>query len=170
MMNKREIVKLALAAQPLPYTPWSFGFTQEAFEKLVQHYGTHDLEDILQNHILTVADTYGFFTDIGNDCVRDLFGVIWDRSVDKDIGNVRGQILPEPTLKGYAFPDPHDPQLYQDIETRISRYGDRFRIFDIGFSLYERAWTLRGMVALMMDFLDNPAFVHQLLNTIADYN
>ncbi|MHB8901888.1 MAG: uroporphyrinogen decarboxylase family protein, partial [Thermoguttaceae bacterium] len=37
-------------------------------------------------------------------------------------------------------------------------------------SLYERAWSLRGMVALLMDFLEHPDFVHELLHAIADYN
>jgi uroporphyrinogen decarboxylase len=169
-MSKRDIVKQALAGKPVPYVPWAFGFTQEAYSKLAEHYGTNDLEDTFQNHILTVADTYGFFTDVGQSRFRDIFGVVWDRSVDKDIGVVRGQVLPEPTLKGYAFPDPCDPQLYRDIEPLIARYNDRFRVFNIGFSLYERAWALRGMVDLMMDFLDHPQFVHELMQTIADYN
>jgi uroporphyrinogen decarboxylase len=169
-MSKREIVRQALEGARPSYVPWSFGFTQEAYEKLAAHFGTHDLEDTLQNHILIVADTYGFFTDIGHDCYRDVFGVVWDRSIDKDIGNVRGQVLPEPTLRGYVFPDPHDPLFFKDIPSKIERFGDRFRVFNIGFSLYERAWTLRGMVDLMMDFIDNPGFVHELLNTIADYN
>jgi uroporphyrinogen decarboxylase len=43
-------------------------------------------------------------------------------------------------------------------------------VFQIGFSLYERAWTLRGMENLMMDFIDHPQFVHELLRAIADYN
>ncbi len=43
-------------------------------------------------------------------------------------------------------------------------------MFHIGFSLYERAWTMRGMEDLMMDFIEHPDFVHELLNTIADYN
>ncbi len=51
-----------------------------------------------------------------------------------------------------------------------SREGDRWRVFQVGFSLYERAWTLRGLENLMMDFLDHPQFVHELLNAIADYN
>jgi uroporphyrinogen decarboxylase len=169
-MTKREIVKQALAGQTVPYVPWSFGFTVEAHHKLAKHYGTDDLEGIFQNHILTVADTYGFFTDIGGDCFRDKFGVVWDRSIDKDIGNVRGQVLPEPTLKGYQWPDPLDPVYFADIPALIAKYGDRYRIFSVGFSLYERAWTMRGMVDLLMDFRDNPAFVHELLNTIADYN
>jgi uroporphyrinogen decarboxylase len=57
-----------------------------------------------------------------------------------------------------------------DIPERIERHGDRFRVFQIGFSLYERAWTMRGMTNLMMDFYDHPAFVRELLSAIADYN
>ena len=34
-----------------------------------------------------------------------------------------------------------------------------FRLFQIGFSLYERAWTLRGMENLLKDFLINPGFI-----------
>jgi uroporphyrinogen decarboxylase len=45
-----------------------------------------------------------------------------------------------------------------------------FRLFEIGFSLYERAWTLRGMENLLMDLMINPRFVHELMDAIADYN
>jgi len=96
--------------------------------------------------------------------------VVWDRSVDKDIGIVRGTVLSEPTLKGYRFPDPLDPRFFEDIPSKIARLGDRFRVFQIGFSLCERAWTLRGMQSLLMDFVDHPGFVRELLNVIADYN
>jgi uroporphyrinogen decarboxylase len=96
--------------------------------------------------------------------------VVWDRSIDKDIGNVANQVLPEPTLQNYTFPDPLDARFFADIPDRLARYGDRFRVFQIGFSLYERAWTMRGMTTLMEDFYDNPGFVHELFNAIADYN
>ena len=79
-------------------------------------------------------------------------------------------MLPEPTLRGYPFPDPLDPRFFADIPGRIASHGDRFRVFSIGFSLYERAWTLRGMENLMMDFYDHPGFVDELLHAIADYN
>jgi uroporphyrinogen decarboxylase len=73
-------------------------------------------------------------------------------------------------LKGYTFPDPLNPKCFTDIPASLAVYGDRYRVFNIGFSLYERAWTMRGMENLMIDFLDHPAFVNELLNTIADYN
>jgi uroporphyrinogen decarboxylase len=169
-MIKREVVKLVLDGKQPPYVPWSFGFTREAQEKLVQHFGCEDLEPVLQNHFLYLGEQVGYFTDIGNHRVRDVFGVVWDQSVDKDIGVVERTVLPESDLRDYTFPDPADTRIFADIPHQIETHGDRFRIFSIGFSLYERAWTLRGMENLMMDFHDHPQFVHELLAAIADYN
>ncbi len=169
-MTKRKVIKCVLDGGRPPYVPWSCGFTKEAKDKLREHYAPLDLEDALQNHLLKLGSDIGFFNDLGNDRVQDVFGVVWDRSVDKDIGNVVGCVLPEPTLKGYTFPNPLDPRFFADIPVKIARYGDRFRVFQIGFSLYERAWTLRGMQNLLMDCYDHPDFVHDLFNMIADYN
>jgi uroporphyrinogen decarboxylase len=169
-MTKRDIVRMVLDGKRPPYVPWSFGFTQEATEKLQHHYGSVDLEDVLQNHLLGLGNGIGFFADLGAGHVRDVFGVEWDRTVDKDIGIVACAPLAEPTLHGYQFPDPLDGKFFADIPDKLARYGDRYRVFAIGFSLYERAWTLRGMENLMMDFVENPTFVHELLGAIADYD
>jgi uroporphyrinogen decarboxylase len=169
-MIKREVIRLVLEGKRPPYVPWSMGFTKEAREKLQRHYGCTDIEVPLENHLLKLGSDIGFFSDLGNDRVQDVFGVVWDRSVDKDIGNVEGRVLPEPTLAGYRFPDPLDPRFFADIPGKIERFPDRFRVFQIGFSLYERAWTLRGIERLMTDFYDHPRFVHELLAAIADYN
>ena len=169
-MTKRDVIKLALQFTNPPYVPWNFYFTEEAKQKLINHYQTDDIENFLHNHIIAFGNQTGFFKDIGDKCDKDYFGVIWDRSIDKDIGTVKNCLLPEPTLKNYQFPDPLDPKLFADIELKLDKFGDRFRIFEIGFSLWERAWTMRGMENLMIDFFDFPKFVHELLNSIADYN
>jgi uroporphyrinogen decarboxylase len=169
-MTKREVVGMALDFKRPPYVSWSFRFTREATDKLVGHYGAVDLEPFIQSHFLELGRDIGLFEEMGCDRVRDVFGVVWNRTIDKDIGNVEGQVLPEATLKGYQFPDPLDARFFEDIPERLGRYWDRFRVFCIGFSLFERAWTLRGMEQLYMDFVDSPEFVHELLNTIADYN
>jgi uroporphyrinogen decarboxylase len=170
MVTKREIIRAVLDGQKPPYVPWSCGFTKEAGAKLQLHFAPLKLELALQNHFVKLGSDIGFFTDLGNERVRDVFGVVWDRSIDKDIGNVEGCQLSEPTLEHYTFPDPLDRRFFADIPESIDQSGDRFRVFQIGFSLYERAWTLRGMQNLLMDFRDSPKFVRELLNTIADYN
>ena len=168
-MTKREVIHAVLRYKRPPYVPWSVGLTLEAKRRLQTHLGRTDLEDVLQNHLLKLGNDMGFFEDVGGSHVRDIFGVVWDRSVDKDIG-IAAPVLSEPTLSGYTFPDPGAERFFADIPGKIEQYGDRFRVFQIGFSLYERAWTLRGMEPLMMDFHDHPEFVRELLDAIADFN
>lgn len=168
--SKRDVIRAVLEGRKPPYVPWSFSFTNEARTKLVEHFGTGRLETFLHNHIVELGSAVGFFEKIGPDRVRDVFGVPWDRSIDKDIGNVDEIVLADPDLSGYEFPDPLDVRFFTDIPERIERQPDCFRVFQIGFSLFERAWTLRGMENLMVDFIDHPRFCRDLLRAIADYN
>ncbi|RME68177.1 MAG: uroporphyrinogen-III decarboxylase-like protein [Verrucomicrobia bacterium] len=171
-MTKREVVIEALEGRRPPYVPWSFRFTKEPREMLCQHYGIEeaDLPAKVGNHLVELGSDIGFFEDLGDDHYRDVFGVVWDRSVDKDIGIVADYPLKEPTLEGYTFPDPLDERFFAEIPEKTRRQPDAFRLFCIGFSLFERAWTLRGMENLMMDFFEDPDFVHELFMRIADYN
>lgn len=169
-MTKREVIKMVLEGKKPPYVPWSFKFTLEPKLELQKYYGVDDLDEVLGNHVLQLGSDIGFFDYLGDNLYRDVFGVVWDRSIDKDIGDVRGCLLAEPTLEGYVFPDPLDPRFFANIEPEIARKPEMFRCFQIGFSLYERAWTLRGIENLLMDFYINPDFVHQLLDAICDYN
>lgn len=169
-MNKRDIVKQALDGKNVPYTPWSFRFTVEAADKLKTHYGTDDLVGATNSHFIELGSDVGFYEEMEHSRYKDVFGVIWDRTVDKDIGNVEGSVISEQTLEGYQFPDPLDERFFEDIPGKLEEYEDCFRLFCLGFSLYERAWTLRGMENFLMDLYTNPAFVHELLTAIADYN
>lgn len=169
-MEKREIVKRALDFESIPYTPWHFKFTIEAKDKLSEYLKDQNMEEYLQNHFLELGNDVGFFEFLGNDLYRDVFGVVWDRTVDKDIGIVKEYVLHEPTLKGYTFPDPLDKRFFEDIPGKTEIYSDRFRLFAIGFSLFERAWTMRGMENLLLDFLMHPDFAHELMNSITEYN
>lgn len=169
-MEKREVIKLAIEGQDVPYVPWACSFTSEAAQKLIKHFGQIDLDKVIGNHIVNLGNEIGYFTDLGNDRFQDPFKVIWDRSVDKDIGVVEGHILASPSLQDYQFPNPLEKRFFEGIPAKIERYKDCFRVFCIGFSLYERAWTLRGMENLMVDFIEHPDFVRQLLHAIANFN
>ncbi|MDC7234470.1 MAG: uroporphyrinogen decarboxylase family protein [Spirochaetales bacterium] len=168
-MSKRDVVKTVLDGRKPPYVPWSFSFTCEAIEKLEKHYGPQ-WEKALGNHFTSLGSSVGFFDDLGAGRFRDVFGVVWDRSVEKDIGLPEEVVLKKPTLEDYTFPDPRDERFFNDIPARIEADPDRFRVFCIGFSLYERAWSLRGVENLLMDFYDNPDFVNNLFGSIVDYN
>ena len=137
-MTKSEVIKMVLDGQKPPYVPWSFKFTEEPKLMLQQHYGVTDLDEVLGNHILQLGSDIGFFEDLGNNQFQDVFKVIWDRSIDKDIGDAKGIVHHEPTLEGYQFPNPLDPRFFANIESEIAKKPDMFRVFQIEFSLYER--------------------------------
>lgn len=169
-MTKREVIKTVLDGKKPPYVPWSFKFTAEPLKMLQEHYDVDDLDPVLGNHILNLGSDIGFFDEIEKDMFQDVFGVVWDRSVDKDIGIPRENIIAGPSIEGYEFPDPLDPRFYANIEPEIEKKPELFRVFQIGFSLYERAWSLRGTENLLMDFMLNPDFVKEIFARIADYN
>jgi len=169
-MQKREVIKMVLDGKKPPYVPWSFKFTEEPKKMLQEYYGVEDLDVVLGNHILNLGSDIGFFEEVAPNMYQDVFGVVWDRSVDKDIGMPVEVLIKEPTMDGVVFPDPLDPRFFANIEPEIEKKPDMFRLFQIGFSLYERAWTMRGTENLLMDFLMYPDFVHELFTKIADYN
>ena len=170
-MTKREVIKAVLDGEKPPYVPWSFKFTEEPKKQLQQYYGLEDLDIPLGNHILNLGSDIGFFTEIGPDQFQDVFGVVWDRSIDKDIGDAQSPyVISGPSMEGVIFPDPHDSRFFANIEPEIEKKPDLFRLFQIGFSLYERAWAMRGMENLLMDMMMYPDFVHELFTQIADYN
>lgn len=170
-MTKRDVIIDVLEGRKPAYVPWQFGFTFEAAEKLKQHFHIDHLDAVLGNHFTGFGNGIGFFENLGNDHLRDVFGVVWDRSIDKDIGVVVDAPLKSAAFKGYSFPDPLEPCFFQGMAAGTRLNQDQFRIYSIGFSLWERAWTLRGGIdKLMMDLYDAPEFVHELLTTIADYD
>lgn len=169
-MTKREVVKAALDGRRPPYVPWECGFTTGPRAVLRDYFGTEDIDAAIDNHFVELGHAIGYVEPVGNGRFRDSFGVIWDRTVEQDIGMVEGTVLARPTLRGYRFPDPLEAPHFRQIPAKLAAKGDGFRVFSIGFSLFERAWTLRGMENLLADFHLNPSFVDDLLDAIAEHN
>lgn len=170
-MNKKEVIKTVLDGKKPPYVPWDCKFTIEAMETMRTHYGKDmDIEELVDNHFIKLGQSSGFKIDIGNGRKKDIFGTVWDMTYEKDIGNVEGLVLPEPILEGYEFPDPENPILYAGMEEKIKANPDKFILYSIGFSLYERYWCLRGMENSMLDFMLYPDFCKELFGKIADFN
>jgi len=170
-MTNRERVIASLEHRQPDKTPYTIGFTQKARAKMAEFYGDPDFESKLGN-CFTLLKTVrrDAWQEIEPDLWRDQFGVQWDRSVDKDIGIVVNRLVTPENVAEFALPDAHDPDRFWNYPKTDTDKGDRFYIAEIGFSLFERAWTLAGMQALLESMMCDPDFVHTLLDKILEYN
>jgi len=170
-MTKRERVIVALQHKQTDFIPYEINFTQVAHEKMAKFYGSEDFEQEIGSHI--VASYYdGGTAPMPNkpDYFIDDFGVVWNRTVDKDIGVIENIQIPDPDMSGYNFPHVPAERIRKQCEAVLASAGDRFTCASIGFSLFERAWTLVGMENLLMYMISEPDFVTELMDTIVDFN
>jgi uroporphyrinogen decarboxylase len=170
-VTARQRVWQAIRHEQPDRVPWFLGCTVPARQKLAAHFGPVDLDVAVGNNLVRYkARAPDAFQEIRPGVFRDEFGVVWNRTVDRDIGVVEDYQLADRTLAGYRFPDPHDPRRYAALPAFLAAHPDQFRYVSIGFSLFERAWTLRGMMDLMTDMLEAPAFVDELLDAIFEFD
>jgi len=101
---------------------------------------------------------------------KDEWGVVWDRRIDKDIGNPICGLLDGMNLSALEVPDPLDPRRFEHFDPLIRAHEGRYIIAKFSYSLFERAWAIRGMQNLMIDFIQNPSFVHDLFSVITEFN
>ncbi|MFQ3548469.1 MAG: uroporphyrinogen decarboxylase family protein [Armatimonadota bacterium] len=170
-MTKRERVLSAINHKETDYVPYQIDLTYQAYERLTEYTGDPDWINKIGNHLAFTG--YGKIEEMKDRCgyFQDQFGVVWNRTgADKDIGVIDDIILKDTTLDGYEFPYIDEKEIRAQCEALINSEDDKCKVFGIGFSMFERAWTLRGMENLLADMIMEPEFVHTLLNAICEHN
>lgn len=167
-MTKRERVLDAIGHKETDIVPHHIDLTTEAMEKLLAFTGDDGYFSKIGNHISGAS--YGNWEETSPGFWKDYFGVVWNRTSDKDIGVVEEYLLPEPAMNGLKMPVINEAALRAACEYCLKHAGDTSSIFFIGFSMFERAWTLRGMENLLIDMLTEQDFVHELLDAICEHN
>ncbi|HLP73666.1 MAG TPA: uroporphyrinogen decarboxylase family protein [Bacteroidales bacterium] len=172
-LTKKERVKIAMSHMEADYVPFQMDCLSAAERKLKSHFGEQDLQEVIGNHIAMFEPSYYsiFIKEyIHERKFVDHFGATWELKPNEDIGTVIDNPLKEPSLKGYDFPAAEKIMDLENIPAFIESNNDRFIIGAIGFSLYERAWIMRGIEPVLSDFLMNPGFIDELFDKIIDFN
>lgn len=167
----RERVCQALSHCQPDRVPYHLSFTALAQQKLEAYYGTSALDEVIGNHIVKYkprCDDY--LMEVGPDLWRDEFGVVWNRQGDADVGAVANCVFERRSIAGFAWPDPHLPCRYSRLPAFIQANDDCFRVVNLGKSLFERAWSMRGFENILIDMLEAPEFVEDLLDAITEFN
>jgi uroporphyrinogen decarboxylase len=170
-MTPRDRVTQALAHRPTDFCPYEVGFWGELRDRLVAHSEDPDFDRGLVPHLGGINIGYPETAErLDESHYTDAFGVVWEESFPGEIGMVRTPVLREPTLQGYEFPSPYAPGIFDLFDEQAAAQPDRYLLWGIGFSLYERAWSLRGMETFLLDMIERPAFAHELLDRICEFN
>ena len=172
-MTPRERVQLALAHQETDFTPYELGFDLRTRERLAELAGGEGLDRELISHFAHVGIGYPeTAARVDHNHYTDAFGVIWEEAILGELGVVNDPVLKEPSLRGYEFPPASVPGLFDGFGERVAEAlaSGRYVRWGIGFSLYERAWSLRGIEGFLLDMVEHPSFAHELLDHICDFN
>ena len=173
MPSKKQLVKKTISFEQVHPVPYVLTFTPGAQRKLQDHLHEDNLQQFLGNYIAATVTNcaHGVVPEnLQTDTWEDDFGGGW-KGAAVDRGAPLGHPLQDaPSLKDYHFPDPGDARRFDHLERFLDDNGELFTIVSPDFGgLFERAWYLRGMTNLLMDFHDNPAFVEDLLDELGDY-
>jgi len=161
-------VQLSIKHNRPDKTPFHLSFTSDVKKNVAEYFKNDNLDSQIDNHLVVYKARLPY-VEIFPDYWQDEFGVLWDRTHDKSLGVVTNYQLKDKTQSNYFFPNPNNPDIYQGLNSFIQKNPTRFRIVNIGHALFERAWSLRGMVPLMMDMVDDPKYVEELMDNIVDY-
>ncbi len=170
-MTPRDRALAALAHRQPDATPFHVTFTEPARRTMADWFDDQEFEGKLGNCLDVIRTRLPYGEVPGRPGVwKDEFGVLWDRTVDTDIGTVCNTCITPQTLGSYRFPDPDNPSRFAGFRQAVDARGERLAVATIAFSLFERAWTLVGMENLLMAMISEEQFVNDLLDRIIDYD
>ncbi len=172
-MTRKERVLAALRHQASDKVPHHCDFTEQARRIMAPHFAAEAFEDdVLDNH-LYCGQYWGWPTERepGSERFVDEYGVTWNRSgADKDIGVVDHPVIPAPDMAYYREPAFDEARFRRAVEQVSARGSDQFKVFGIGFSLFERAWSYLTFEEALYNMAAEPHFMHELFERILAYN
>ncbi len=106
-MTPRQRVWQAIRHMEPDRVPWQIGCTTPARRKLQEYFGTQALDEVLGNHLAKYRPRApDALVEVRPGYWRDEFGVVWNRTVDPDIGVVEVYPLRSGRWKGLPGPTP----------------------------------------------------------------
>ena len=166
-MTKREAVIQTLSHKPVHPVPYQLDMTDEVYRRMVAFSGDYQYFEHSGSYL--ALERNESFTTISDTMFRDMFSVVWDRHQEGDFGIVDDYPIKQASFDGYVFPKP-DEKLIREKCERLVKKNDQFTMYIIGFSLFERAWTLYSMEEVLCAFITDKAFIHEMLDRIVEYN
>jgi len=158
----KERVYQALNYQESDIIPYNISIEASVAERLNEHYGGRDKWPKYENHFAGMGWQF-HREDLSDELFKDPFGVIWHQGT---IFEIVEPVLKEPSLKGFQWPELVNDDNIPNIERFCENYKHKFTMYGFGLLFFERAWALRGMENILMDFVLHREFVEELFDNL----
>lgn len=169
-LTHKERLRRALLREPVDRLPTQVNTTASMGLRLAEHFSCTpaELPARLDNHLVRVDIRHtGRRSDDGK-AVFDWWGAGHDTGEEGYYIRVN-PLAASKGLDAFPWPDPSAPGLMDDAQKTIAALGSEYFIVpNLGFALFERAWSLRGFEQLFVDIGEDPGFVEALLDRIVD--
>lgn len=185
-MNEKQRIKRLVRFRSTDCIPWQINCTTQLADRLMDDLRlTRNRQGVFSSSVLKYNPLNDFFgnhlayirnrglnsvREVEPGLWRDEWNVLWDRTIDKDIGTPANCVLDSGDLQGLSVPDPDDPERFAHCRPIVEANPSRYILSKFSYSLFERSWSLRGMENLMIDFLQHPSFVDELFRRICEFN
>jgi uroporphyrinogen decarboxylase len=170
-MTPRQRIQAAVNHEEIGSCPYLMWMDEDLQQRLGRFTGNPDFGKELETFMTWVGPAYPETNERVDDThYVDAFGVVWEEATPGEIGMANAPQYLEPNFEGYTFPPTRIPGLFDNTPAQLEQHSDLYTMWSLGFSLYERAWSLRGMEPFLMDMACEPAFAHELMDRICEVN
>lgn len=169
-LSKKERMRRALLREQVDRLPVQTNYTPVMAQKLADHFKipVRELPARLDNHLLRLDLTHPRRLNPEGSILFDWWGAGWDTATE-GYWHSMAPMADNMDIDRFPWPDPLNPNLLEDAARAIAAdQGRHFIAPNIGMCLFERAWSLRGFNVLLMDLLEDPGWVGELLDRIAE--
>ncbi len=165
-MDQKARVCEALAHKPLDVVPYQINFSPDAYNKMADYYQNRDFLSDLGN-AMRFFDPRPKKTVVKEHYTQDEFGVVFNKTRDKEIGVVEKYLVSGQNIASFAFPDESQTGYFEKYNGYTAT--GQYNVAQFSHVLFERGWMLYGMENLLADMLLAPQTVHTLLDRILEY-
>jgi uroporphyrinogen decarboxylase len=163
-------MRRALKHEAVDRMPTQINYTADLGHRLANHFNVSldSLPGFLDNHMVRVDIDHSAKLSSDGRVRFDWWGVGFAVQEEGYYPSVN-PLADSTELDSYPWPDPDDPRLMdQAMRVLEEDSGEHFITPNIGFALFERAWSLRGLENFLMDMVLDPGFAADLLDRILD--
>ena len=164
----KERMRKALSHEPVDRIPTQVNYTRAMGHRMAGHLGVTagELPWRLGNHLLRVDIAHEPRLSEDGRIAFDWWGAGFDREQEGYFVAVH-PLADSKDLDAYTWPDPAEPNLMDGAARTIADDGGaHFCAPNLGFALFERAWSLRGFDIFLLDMALDPGFAEELLERI----